>query len=167
MDVAPGGGFGAQKMRDKGNYRAANGCSSTDAADPFSGFPRAAKQPQATDIAHTRLPGACVASPNRASSGGSIGYLMPWYPYHSIGMDSSGIQCYGIQWIAIHSMARQSTPWCAAATTARGKGQTNPGVPFHYNSGNAINHREVKACPAALPVEKNWSRPPGLPTPTT
>ena len=35
--------------------------------------------------------------------------------------------------------------------------------PFHYNSGNAINHPEVKACPAALPVKKNWSRPPRAP----
>ena len=67
------GRFGSQKMRDNCDYHAANGCASTGAADPFSGFPRAAKQPQATDIAHTRLPGACVASPNRASSGGSIG----------------------------------------------------------------------------------------------
>ena len=60
----------------------------------------------------------------------------------------------------------QSIPWhanrhhCAPlATTARGKGQTNPGAPFHYNSGNAINHREVKAMPSCVTCGKELEPP--------
>ena len=78
---------------------------------------------------------------------------MLWYPYHSIGMESSGIQ-----WAAIHSMACQSISFCAMATAGREKDKRVRGR-FHYNLGNTINHPEVKAMPSCVACGKELEPP--------
>ena len=73
----------------------------------------------------------------------------------------------GIQCIGVHCIPMQFIPGHGAVPTpVRGKAQRDPG-PFHYNSGNATNHPEVRSCPAALPAPPNWRRPSAHPTPST
>ena len=57
----------------------------------------------------------------------------------------------GIQCIGVHCIPMQFIPGHGAVPTpVGGKGQTNPGVWFHYNYGNATNHPEVRTMPSCV-----------------
>ena len=80
---------------------------------------------------------------------------MPWYPYHSIGMESSGIQ-----WTAIHAMERHANRYRSAPWQRRvGEKDNRVRGRFHYNLGNTINHPEVKAMPSCVACGKELEPP--------
>ena len=61
-----------------------------------------------------------------------------------------GLDCIGIQCIGIHCIPMQFIPGPGAVPMpARGKDQRVPGC-FHYNSGNATNHPEVRTMPSCV-----------------
>ena len=160
-------------MRDNSNYRAANG-RAQDGHKPlippsFAGLRRTEKSLSAAGCP-SDCPTGSIGSCSFTVSARVGGTSDEWIGIHTNGIHTIPMECIrnGMQWLSI-AMQR-----IAYQCTGDGRRLLRPGErdrripgPFHYNSGNAINHREVKACPAALPVEKNWSRPPVLPTPTT
>ena len=61
-----------------------------------------------------------------------------------------GMDCIGIQCIGIHCIPMQFIPGHGAVQHPPGeKDQRVPGC-FHYNSGNATNHPEVRTMPSCV-----------------
>ena len=113
------GDFGSQKMRDKLNYRAANGCAQPAASDLLSGFRRTENlslQRFVRSGAARELPAVPVTALSNVTVSPTANRLvsipMVFIPIHCNGprhamdlvMECIGMECIGVHSIPMHSM---------------------------------------------------------------
>ena len=118
-----------QKMRDNGDYRAANGRAQAAVLQPSPGLALRLRR----RFSHGSATGRAESCPRPYLRPPPLhGHPLHWYPfqwygYHSYGMHSqwnglvcNALQCIAYQWIAIDCLARRAT--------GRGKRPTSPGA---------------------------------------